>query len=117
MPEQLAALVGSSSNEPLITSQRTVAVFKAAVAAGLKCVYISNGNTTREVLEYIRPYVSGCKLDLKTMSGKNDRRHGPGGPLASADGADAPDRPLPVGPFARLRASSGPLTGRTHDHL
>jgi pyruvate formate lyase activating enzyme len=74
--QQGAALVGSSYNEPLITSEWAVAVFKAAVAAGLKCVYISNGNATREVLEYIRPYVSGYKIDLKTMSDKNYRRLG-----------------------------------------
>jgi pyruvate formate lyase activating enzyme len=74
--QQGAALVGSSYNEPLITSEWAVAVFRQAVAAGLKCVYISNGNATREVLEYIRPHVSGYKIDLKTMSDKNYRRLG-----------------------------------------
>jgi pyruvate formate lyase activating enzyme len=74
--QQGAALVGSSYNEPLITSEWAVAVFREAVAAGLKCVYISNGNATKEVLEYIRPYVSGYKIDLKTMSDKNYRRLG-----------------------------------------
>jgi len=71
-----ARLVGSSYNEPLITSEWAVAVFKEAVQAGLKCVYISNGNATRETLEYIRPYVSGYKIDLKTMSDRNYRRLG-----------------------------------------
>jgi pyruvate formate lyase activating enzyme len=71
-----AQLVGSSYNEPLITSEWAVAVFRQAVAAGLKCVYISNGNATPEVLEYIRPYVSGYKIDLKTMSDKNYRKLG-----------------------------------------
>jgi pyruvate formate lyase activating enzyme len=83
-PQQLAAmavqngaqLVGSSYNEPLITSEWAVAVFKEAARVGLKCVYISNGNATREVLEYIRPYVAGYKIDLKTMSDKNYRRLG-----------------------------------------
>jgi pyruvate formate lyase activating enzyme len=74
--QQGAQLVGSSYNEPLITSEWARAVFQEAVAAGLKCVYISNGNATREVLEYIRPYVSGYKIDLKTMSDKNYRRLG-----------------------------------------
>jgi len=74
--QQGAPLVGSSYNEPLITSEWAVAVFKEAVAAGLKCVYISNGNATREVLEYIRPYVSGYKVDLKTMSDRNYRKLG-----------------------------------------
>ncbi|MCS6848571.1 MAG: AmmeMemoRadiSam system radical SAM enzyme [Anaerolineae bacterium] len=73
---QGAQLVGSSYNEPLITSEWAVAIFKEAVQAGLKCVYISNGNATREVLEYIRPYVVAYKIDLKTMSDKNYRRLG-----------------------------------------
>ncbi len=74
--QQGAPLVGSSYNEPLITSEWAVAVFKEAVQAGLKCVYISNGNATPEVLDHIRPYVSGYKIDLKTMSDKNYRKLG-----------------------------------------
>jgi len=74
--QQGAALVGSSYNEPLITSEWAVAVFKEAVQAGLKCVYISNGNATRETLEYIRPYVVGYKIDLKSMSKKGYQRLG-----------------------------------------
>jgi pyruvate formate lyase activating enzyme len=74
--QQGAQLVGSSYNEPLITSEWAVAVFKEAVKAGLKCVYISNGNATRETLEYIRPYVSGYKIDLKSMSKKGYQRLG-----------------------------------------
>ncbi len=71
-----AQLVASSYNEPLITSEWAVSVFKEAAQAGLKCAYVSNGNATREVLEYIRPYVSAYKIDLKTMSDKNYRRLG-----------------------------------------
>jgi len=71
-----AELVGSSYNEPLITSEWAVEIFKKAQAAGLRCVYISNGNVTREVLEYIRPYVTGYKIDLKTMNDKNYRQLG-----------------------------------------
>lgn len=73
---QGAKLVGSSYNEPLITSEWAVAVFREAVQAGLKCVYISNGNATRETLEYIRPYVVGYKIDLKSMSDRNYRKLG-----------------------------------------
>ncbi len=71
-----AKLVGSSYNEPLITSEWAVQVFKVARQNGFRCVYISNGNCTREVLEYIRPYVDGYKIDLKTMSDKNYRKLG-----------------------------------------
>ncbi|MBI4785733.1 MAG: radical SAM protein [Chloroflexi bacterium] len=71
-----AKLVGSSYNEPLITSEWAIEVFKVAKQNGLPCVYISNGNTTPEVLEYIRPYVDGYKIDLKTMNDKNYRKLG-----------------------------------------
>lgn len=83
-PEQLVALargsgascVASSYNEPLITSEWAVAVFKKARAAGFKTMYISNGNATREVLEYIRPFTDGYKIDLKSMNDKRYRKLG-----------------------------------------
>ena len=71
-----ARAVGSSYNEPLITSEWAVEVFKVALQEGLTCVYISNGNTTPEVLEYLKPYVTGYKIDLKTMHDKTYRRLG-----------------------------------------
>jgi pyruvate formate lyase activating enzyme len=73
---QGASLVGSSYNEPLITSEWAVAVFKEAVQAGLRCVFISNGNATPETLEYIRPYVSAYKIDLKGMTQKGYQQLG-----------------------------------------
>ena len=71
-----ARVVGSSYNEPLITSEWAAAVFEHAVAAGLKCVYISNGNATPEVLDYLKPYLVGFKIDLKTMQDRQYRRLG-----------------------------------------
>ncbi|MCX6035706.1 MAG: AmmeMemoRadiSam system radical SAM enzyme, partial [Chloroflexi bacterium] len=71
-----ADVIASSYNEPLITSEWAVAVFKQAAAAGIKCVYVSNGNATPEVLEYLRPYLSGMKIDLKSMQDKNYRQLG-----------------------------------------
>jgi pyruvate formate lyase activating enzyme len=62
-----APVVTSTYNEPLITSEWAVAVFKEAKAAGLLCSYVSNGNGTPEVLDYIRPYVSLYKVDLKSF--------------------------------------------------
>ena len=55
----------STYNEPLITSEWAVAVFQEAKAAGLLCSYVSNGNATPEVLDYLRPWVSLYKVDLK----------------------------------------------------
>jgi pyruvate formate lyase activating enzyme len=72
----VADVIASSYNEPLITSEWAVAVFKQAAAAGIKCVYVSNGNATPEVLEYLRPYLTGMKIDLKSMQEKNYRQLG-----------------------------------------
>ena len=66
----------SSYNEPLITSEWAVAIFKLATEAGLKCAYVSNGNNTPEVIEYLRPYLTGYKIDLKTMQDKHYRQLG-----------------------------------------
>jgi pyruvate formate lyase activating enzyme len=71
-----AALIASSYNEPLITSEWAVAIFKLAVEAGIKCVYVSNGNATPEVLQYLRPYLVGYKIDLKTMQDRQYRQLG-----------------------------------------
>lgn len=71
-----AQVIASSYNEPLITSEWAVAVFREARQAGLKCVYISNGNATPEAIEYLRPYLVGYKIDLKTMQDKQYRRLG-----------------------------------------
>jgi len=60
-----ARIVTSTYNEPLITSEWAVEVFKAAKAEGLVCSYVSNGNGTEQVLEYLRPWVSLYKVDLK----------------------------------------------------
>lgn len=66
----------SSYNEPLITSEWAVEVFRLAKARGHLTAYVSNGNATREVLEYLRPWVDCYKVDLKSMSEKNYRRLG-----------------------------------------
>ena len=71
-----AQVIASSYNEPLITSEWAAAVFKLANQAGIKCVFVSNGNATPEVLEYLRPILSGMKIDLKSMQDKNYRQLG-----------------------------------------
>jgi len=71
-----ASVVVSSYNEPLITSEWAVEVFKHAKQAGLMCAYVSNGNNTPEVMEYIRPYLDAYKVDLKCMNDKNYRKLG-----------------------------------------
>jgi len=71
-----AGVVASSYNEPLITSEWAVSVFQEAAKEGLRCVYISNGNATPEALDYLRPYIVGYKVDLKTMQDRQYRQLG-----------------------------------------
>jgi pyruvate formate lyase activating enzyme len=67
-----ADVVVSTYNEPLITAEWAVEVFHLAHQAGLLTGLVSNGNATREVLQYLRPYVDLYKVDLKSF---NDRRY------------------------------------------
>ncbi len=71
-----ARCVASSYNEPLITSEWAKAVFQPAKESGFTCLYVSNGNATREVLEYLRPCTDGFNIDLKSMQDRNYRTLG-----------------------------------------
>jgi pyruvate formate lyase activating enzyme len=71
-----ARLVVSSYNEPLITSEWAVQIFKEAKPAGFVCGYVSNGNATPEVLDYIRPWADVYKIDLKGFDDKSYRKLG-----------------------------------------
>ncbi len=71
-----ARLVVSSYNEPLITAEWAVAVFQEAKAAGLACAFVSNGNTTAEVLDFLRPWIAAYKIDLKSFDDKRYRTLG-----------------------------------------
>ncbi|HEV8674262.1 MAG TPA: radical SAM protein [Methylomirabilota bacterium] len=71
-----ARVLTSTYNEPLITSEWGVEIFKAGRARGLVCSYVSNGNATAEVLDYIRPYVDLYKVDLKSFDDRHYRQLG-----------------------------------------
>ena len=71
-----AKTVVSTYNEPLITSEWAVEVFKEAKERGLQTGYVSNGHGTPEVLAYIEPWLDLFKVDLKSFSKKNYRRLG-----------------------------------------
>jgi pyruvate formate lyase activating enzyme len=74
--EHGARIVTSTYNEPLITSEWAVEIFKMAKRYGLVTSYVSNGNGTPEVLEYIRPWVDLYKVDLKGFDDKRYRKLG-----------------------------------------
>ena len=67
-----ADAVVSTYNEPLITAEWAVEVFRQARQAGLLTGFVSNGNATPEVLRYLCPWLDLYKVDLKSF---NDRRY------------------------------------------
>ena len=71
-----ARLVVSSYNEPLITAEWAAAVFQEAQAAGLACAFVSNGNATPEVLDFLQPWMVAYKIDLKGFDEKRYRTLG-----------------------------------------
>ncbi len=74
--EHKVPLIVSTYNEPLITADWAVEIFKLAKAEGIRCGFISNGNATPEVLEFIRPYVDLYKVDLKGFDDLGYRKLG-----------------------------------------
>ena len=73
-----AAVVASSYNEPLITSEWARDIFSQASKQGMKNVYVSNGFATTEVLDFLEPVLQGFKVDLKTMQPAHYRQLGGG---------------------------------------
>jgi pyruvate formate lyase activating enzyme len=71
-----AKVLVSTYNEPLITAEWAVEIFKEAKSAGLKTAFVSNGNGTPQVLEYIRPWIDFYKVDLKSFDDRHYRQLG-----------------------------------------
>ncbi len=67
-------VITSTYNEPLITSEWSSQVFDLARTRGLLTSFVSNGNATREVLEYLRPRLDAYKVDLKSFSDSTYRK-------------------------------------------
>ena len=73
---QGAKVLVSTYNEPLITSEWAVAIFKEARSRGLITGFVSNGNGTPQVLEYLRPWIDLYKVDLKSFDDRHYRQLG-----------------------------------------
>ncbi len=71
-----APVLATTYNEPLITSEWSAEVLRLGQRKGLIGAYISNGNATQRVLEYIRPHVQLYKVDLKSFDDKHYRELG-----------------------------------------
>ena len=73
---QGARVMVSTYNEPLITAEWAVAIFKEAREHGLVTGFVSNGNGTSRVLEYVRPHLDLYKVDLKSFDDRHYRELG-----------------------------------------
>jgi pyruvate formate lyase activating enzyme len=71
-----ARVVVSTYNEPLITAEWAAAIFREARAAGLMTAFVSNGNGTERVLQYLRPLIDLYKVDLKSFDERHYRQLG-----------------------------------------
>jgi len=62
-----AASIASSYNEPLITAEWAIEIFRLAKSRGLKTAMVSNGYATPDALQALRPHLDALKVDLKSM--------------------------------------------------
>jgi pyruvate formate lyase activating enzyme len=71
-----AGALVSTYNEPLITAEWAVDVFRCARAAGLATAFVSNGNATPQALEFLEPWLDAYKVDLKSFRDEEYRKLG-----------------------------------------
>jgi pyruvate formate lyase activating enzyme len=69
-------IITSTYNEPLITSEWAKEIFSEAKKFNIQGAYVSNGNASVEVLDYLKPFVKYFKVDLKSFNESNYRKLG-----------------------------------------
>src|SRR5207247_8633531 len=69
-------LGAASYHGPLSTPDGAVAVVRRARAPRLLCAFVSTGNGTPEVLDYLRPWIQAYKVDLKSFDDRHYRTLG-----------------------------------------
>ncbi|OGV72480.1 MAG: AmmeMemoRadiSam system radical SAM enzyme [Lentisphaerae bacterium RIFOXYB12_FULL_65_16] len=71
-----APILSSTYNEPLISSEWAVEIFRLGKAHGLLTTYVSNGFASPQVLEYLDPWLDAMNVDLKCFSDEGYRTLG-----------------------------------------
>lgn len=69
-------IVSSTYNEPLITSEWAVDVFRLAKSCGMTTTYVSNGFASMQVLDFLDPWLDAMNVDLKCFTEDGYRRLG-----------------------------------------
>ncbi len=67
-------VVTSTYNEPLITTEWALEVFKRAKVHHLLTSYVSNGHATPEALDLLKPWLDLYKVDLKSLNESTYRK-------------------------------------------
>lgn len=73
---QGARVMCAAYNEPMIAAEWVRAVFEEAKRRGLRTMVVSDGNTTREALTYLRPVTDVYRVDLKGFDGAQYKQLG-----------------------------------------
>ena len=69
-------VITSTYNEPLITAEWAAEVFDLAKKQGILTSFVSNGNATPEVLDFLTPRLDLMKVDLKSFRQRRYRELG-----------------------------------------
>jgi pyruvate formate lyase activating enzyme len=62
-----SATLAYTYTEPTVYIETALDTARAAVAEGLKNVFVTNGYMTRETLELLKPYLAAANVDLKSF--------------------------------------------------
>ncbi len=68
---QKAKIIVSTYNEPVITSEWSLEIFKLAAIKKIKTAYVSNGYASKETLNFLMPHLDFLNIDLKTFDSEN----------------------------------------------
>ena len=74
--DRQAPVITSTYNEPLITADWAAEIFDLAKEQGLLTSFVSNGNATPEVLDFLEPRLDLMKVDLKSFRQERYRELG-----------------------------------------
>ncbi len=65
------SMIASTYNEPIITTEWAVEIFKLAKSKGMLTIYVTNGYGTPELIRYLAPHLDAANVDLKSFREEN----------------------------------------------
>jgi len=69
--QQQINIIASTYNEPLVSNEWAVKIFKLAKQHQLKTCYVSNGFATPEAVQFLTPVLDAINIDLKCFNDNN----------------------------------------------